>query len=337
MKKNLVRITLLIVLITISIWLYKSNSGSSLKRELSDFAVSDTAAVDKIFMADKFNKTILLERTPSGWIVGGKYEAKPEAVQLLLATMKDLTVKTPVSKAMHNTIIKNLAGSGIKVEIYQGGKKPVKTYYVGSANQEHTGSYMLMEGSSVPFLMHIEGFKGFLTPRYFMTEADWKNTRVFTYDIGQIKSIRVENFKKPNTSFEIKINDKNKYQLFTYPALKEVPFDTANLLLYIAQYQKVYFEFFCNQYDSLKIDSLKKMPGLYRYTVEDIFGKKNTIISYVMPGTAGDVDFEGRPMPINLDRMYAILNNEQYVIIQYYVFDPLSKPIEYFYPKAKLK
>ena len=55
----------------------------------------------------------------------------------------------------------NLSVSAKKVEIYTDGDG-VKTWYVGTSTPSHTGTYMLLETTSMgkasePFIVHMEG------------------------------------------------------------------------------------------------------------------------------------------------------------------------------------
>lgn len=329
--KNIILLTLLLILSGLTYYLYKTNYGSTMKRELSDFAVEDTASINKIFLTDKNNRSSLLERRGQVWFVNGKYEARQDVVKTLLETIRNVTVKAPVPRPAFKNIIKLLAGRAVKVEIYQGQETPSKVYYVGHPNQEQTGTYMLMEGSSVPFLTHIEGFRGFLSTRYFTNEMEWRSTKLFSYDLGDIASIRVENFKKPQSNFEIQIKNGHDYKLFSYPSYQEQSFDTAKLLLYTALYKKVHFEFFDYLKSKHDQDSIRThTPPEYRYTVTDIHGKTNTITTYLKSVQSTSTDYEGNPITHDIDRFYGYVNNDYMVIAQYFVFDPLTKGIQDF-------
>ena len=66
----------------------------------------------------------------------------------LLGTIKNIEVKHPVSNSLHDKIVKNLATSSVKVEIFTDSQtKAYKTYYVGGESKDMIGSYMLMENS----------------------------------------------------------------------------------------------------------------------------------------------------------------------------------------------
>ena len=62
MTKNKRVIIFLTILIGLSLYFYFSNKKGTLKIENSEFAVEDTSAITKIFLADKSNNKVLLER-----------------------------------------------------------------------------------------------------------------------------------------------------------------------------------------------------------------------------------------------------------------------------------
>lgn len=325
-KKNIIAFIVLVILGAVTYYLIHSNDGSTMKGEYSDFAVKDTAAITKIFLADKRDNTVLLERQENNtWLLNGKHEAKKQSVEVLLETIRDLSVKSPVSKNAFNTIVKELAGKAVKVEIYQGSNEPVKVYYVGKGNAESTGSYMLLENSTVPFLMHIEGFMGYLTPRYFTRAADWRSTKLFRYDMGDIQEISVEDHQNPEESFTITV-DENKYNLYDLNKTQQIPFDTAELLLYIAKYKNINFEFFVadKEEKSHKVDSISNRPPEFTYSVKDVTGKAKTITTYKIKNKEEIRDFQGNLEEYNIDRMDAIIDNDSWVVVQYFVMDPIS-------------
>ena len=93
-----------------------TNSKSTIRPELSDFAVADTSSIDKIFMADRQGKTILLERkSPVDWIVNGKFHARHDLIANLLYTIKSVEVRSPVGKNLYNQTMKLLASNSVKV------------------------------------------------------------------------------------------------------------------------------------------------------------------------------------------------------------------------------
>jgi len=144
--KNIRRnIIIVIILVFVALYFFLTQRHGTIPKELKDFAVEDTASVDKIFMVNKEGQQVLLERKNNFWMVNGKYYARKDAVSTLLKTIHRIDVKAPVAKSMFKTIVSNLAVRSIKVEIYQESKL-IRTYYVGGPTKDQYGTYMLLEG-----------------------------------------------------------------------------------------------------------------------------------------------------------------------------------------------
>ena len=61
MKKNKTLLVIAAALLAITSYFIFSKNSGTIKRELRDFAVADTASITKIFMADKTGKTVFEE------------------------------------------------------------------------------------------------------------------------------------------------------------------------------------------------------------------------------------------------------------------------------------
>ena len=194
-KTSLLIIVILSILAGISIYLFKTKNGkTTLDKEASNFKYKDTAQVDKIFIADKDGKSLMLERLKGTWTVNNTYKARPDIMETLLKTIATVEVKSPVSKLSKENVIKVMASKSIKVEIYSKGNK-VKQFYVGHTTQDHLGTYMLLtnietdENYSEPFVTHIPGFEGFLNTRFITDELDWRDRLVMNIRPPKIKFI----------------------------------------------------------------------------------------------------------------------------------------------------
>jgi len=150
MKRNTILLTLVVIALgVLAVVLVSKNGSGTLKPELKDFAVQDTASIDKIFMVKKSNDQVMLTKEDGSWIVNDTYPVREEAISLLLKTIQRVRVKAPVSKSAQDYVLKMMATRNTKVEIYSK-EKLIKTYYVGGPTQDQVGTFMMLEGSSVP-------------------------------------------------------------------------------------------------------------------------------------------------------------------------------------------
>ncbi|MBT8196273.1 MAG: hypothetical protein HKO56_05855, partial [Bacteroidia bacterium] len=130
MKKNKALFGIFILLLIAAAYFLISKNSNTIKSELSDFAVKDTASITKIFLVDKKENQILLERKNGVWFVNGEVQARPDAMSSLLKTLYQIEVRSPIGERAQNTIIRHLGSVGIKCEIYLNDeKKPSKVYY----------------------------------------------------------------------------------------------------------------------------------------------------------------------------------------------------------------
>jgi len=346
MKKNKVIFIAFVVLAIIALALWLTQSPTTLRRALSDFTLDDSSNVTKIFMSDKNNNTVKLTKVlPGKWTVNDKYPAQRLSVDLLLETMVDIEVQQPVAKAAHDNIIKELAVNAVKVEIYQWvyridflgirwfpHEKLTKVYYVGPATQNNQGCFMLMDKSSEPFIIFLPGFRGFVSPRYSPIEKYWRDYAVFRKTIPEIASVKVEVPATPEFSYEVKNNGRNQFSIFSSPDHREMTnYDTLKLLNFLSGFRNLNYEALINDMDKHRKDSILASQPFIIITLTDTAGVSRTIKTYHKKGPEGQTDPQGHPLPYDLDRLYALVNDgRDFTVIQYYNFDKILRPRPFF-------
>ena len=76
------KIFLLAILIIASLTLFFLNKNdTTFSEELSDFAVEDTASIQKVFFADKHGNSVTVSRNSGTWLVDNKFKVRPEAIE----------------------------------------------------------------------------------------------------------------------------------------------------------------------------------------------------------------------------------------------------------------
>ncbi len=337
MKRNLTLFVLLIMLLGLILWFMQRQSSSTLRTDRSDFAFPDTASLTRIFLADKFGNSVLLKREGNGWTANGK-PAIQENVLFLLDAIKNIEVRHPVARAAYNNIMKQMAATGIKVELYVKDKK-VKTYYVGHETQDQMGTYMYLENSSVPYAMHIPGFDGFLNVRYNTNEKAWWKRSVFSFSPDEIHSIVIDNKLKPEQSFEI-VRDRNTWRLCSYPEGR--PYSRASeekMLHYLNEYRNINYERELTG-TSPEIDSILQAGPMMIITVRTQAGDQRIARMYPKPRTEPPQD-EWQRQPDEMwqfdpDRFYLQIDTlSQIFTAQYFVFRKLMRSPQDFFLATK--
>ncbi|MDG1158435.1 MAG: hypothetical protein P8N19_03015 [Flavobacteriales bacterium] len=345
MRKNLNLLFILIGLTIVSgvVWYFYGEDSSTLsKNPLANFAIEDTATVTKIFITDANGQRVLLERDENSryWDLNGKYKARKDAVDLLLKTFKRIKVKSPVPSTAKENMLK-LMQTGKSVEIYTGGDQPAKTYIVGTPTSDHTGTYMVLETpeegrSSEPFITHMEGFTGFLSTRFFTDEEEWRYTGIFDYpNLEDIQKVEVIHHNEENRSFDIHFNGESDLVLHSRLLDIDIPqFDTLAVKDYFIRYKKVHLETYQSHMTPEAEDSLLNSQAAFTLRVLERSGKTKKIDVYYKPALVQQViDDSGEIYPYDTARMYGVVNGDDVVLIQTYVFDPLLVGLESFIVK----
>ncbi len=350
MKKNKVFVLLLLVLALPAFWFLKGDQYSTLIEKEANFSVADTSTITKIFLADKNLTTMTIERTKNGWRLDGKNKVNSRMVDNLLSTLLRVKVMAPVPQISQENVIKRMASIGIKVEVYQHAyridwfnklklfpyEKLSRVFYVGDVTPNNLGTYMLMEGASQPYVTHIPGFRGFLSAQFTPKADDWKSHEVFRHQLNDIKSVQMEFLENPENSFKVEVIDNaGNYRLTDLSKnAPVVSYDTLKVLNLLTSFGDVRYETRMNNLmTQVRIDSVIHSPGLYEITIIDT-NDDTTFVKMYKKGAVPDEVAEATYntlVPVDHDRFYGLINGgEDFVILQYYVFDKLLYPLGYY-------
>ena len=129
MKRNLIYFIILIALVVGAYFLVIRKPWGTLNVDETAFAVDDTASIGKIFIADMQGKKVILERQKNFWIVNGKFPVRNDYMEMLLSTIKRVTINYPVPQTAMNMVVKEMASHNKKVEIYDRNGKTTGVLY----------------------------------------------------------------------------------------------------------------------------------------------------------------------------------------------------------------
>jgi hypothetical protein len=338
-KKNLLLFLLFIILAAVAWFIYNRNTHSSIADQpLTEFAIADTAAIDKLFIAEPNGTTALLEKIPgtNNWMVNKKYPARKDGIDLLMKTFARMRVRGNVAANAQENMLKVLATGGKKVEVYMGGTKPVKIYYVGPATPDHMGTIMLLEipgigRSQEPYITHMEGFTGFLTTRFFADENDWRYTGVFEYPALDFKQVTMMDRVQPANSFRLTYLGGNKIALYQLlPDGSTIPIgdvDSSAVKDYLLLFKKVHFESYRTQLRPEAADSIGKLIPAYSVELVDNRDEVHRVDLIWKRSTKTFTGPDGLPFPWDLEYFWGKTEAGELAMAQTYVFNPLITPL----------
>ena len=335
MHANLRILYVLVALTTVTagVWWFQGGKGELSDVAGTEFGVADTSLVDKIFIADMDGGQVTLTRPEQGrlWDLNGKYKAREDAVKLLLKTFRRASVQGPVADAAQPNVIRLLSARGKKVEIYQGGDRPVKTWYVGTATPSHTGTYMVLETpegrGAQPYVVHMEGFTGYLSTRFFTSEREWRHTGIFNYPDRSLAAIEFSATEEEGESYALRALESGKLVLSDLEG-NPLPYtDTTGVQDHFLRFKKVHLETYRSRLKPEVEDSLRNASAAFELTAVGRSGRRSHVDVHWKPRTGLDRNAEGEMMEHDGEQLYGVTDNGEVVLLQRFVFDPLIRPL----------
>ena len=333
--KNIKLILIFIVIAVLSFFVYQTVNGkkSSLSAQaLSDFAVKDTANVDKIHLSDTKGNDLTFVKNNGKWTFEDGECVQQHLIQSFLEAFKHISVKAPVGKNAVDNTNKMILTSHRKVEIFKNGKW-IKTWYIGNATADHYGTFMLLKDpekgkSPEPFIMFLPNMFGSVGDRFSTDKLDYLCSEIFRYDPTKIAEIEVKIPEKPELNFRITQND-DVFALYNNDKKIE-DFDTLKARQYFVAYKKIHFNSYNRTLPQSGVDSLRQSTPMTIIKVTDVDGDENQIKAYKKGVQGKKYDFEGNLLVYDRDNLWVFTNNDSLTKCQYFVFDVLLKDVNYF-------
>ena len=338
MRKNIwYVVALLVILLGIYVVYFRNPSESVFGNTEDQFSYADTASIYSIFLADRKGNKIHLQRSGAIWKVNEKYQAMAPNVNDILRVIATQKAMYPVPKIKHNDIVKGLAGSGIKVELYNEQGDPLRVFYMGGVADDNQGSYMLLEGAQHVYVVNMLGFNGYLTPYYSTMIEDWRSRIVFDALPHQIKSVTVIDASDSLASFKLE-QTKDSFLLkpLTNKFVTTTPMIQGKAKSYLDFFKFVNCEGYLNGLPKLdSIISSAPLKGAIYLELNDNTRQHVRLFWMYMNKRSKNVYKENGkdPLPYDGDRCYAVFNKDaDTAIIQLGIFNKITrKAIEFYH------
>ena len=337
--KNLIGIIALLLIGVAAYFLLLEDNSSKPKNTavFKDFSIEDTAAVSQIFMSQPNGKKILLTREKEGfWMVNNKFEARRDAIKLILKTLHDIQVAGPVPQKDFDGVVKRMATRSTKVEYYTGDDQPEKVWYIGDATDNKHGTNMLLEKDNIrsakPFITHMLMERGYLSSRFFLDTLLWKERIVMKAKPQDIKSIEVIHRYDTATSFRIDQIADSKFIMTNLAINQSNELPSSIAIPYFKEFETIYYEYIDVNTPRNEFDSIYASIPRHTVNIQTVKGEKIQLKAFNMPvregATLGD-----RLLTYNPERMYlysSYMDPNMHPVVQNLTFDLVVPPLEKF-------
>jgi hypothetical protein len=321
---------LFVLLLAVSIIVVHNKRSGRFKGDENQFAVKDTGRISLIEIRSPEN-TVTLERMQGNWMINGLYYAGDKKIAGLLTIISRLQVSAPVPGSIRYEIITKLENDGKRLMVVTDRENPhVILMYHDTIHTDVT--YMMLENSDQPLRIGIPGFPERNLARLFVDEVNyWRDNSIFKLREEEIFSVRMYDGLQPEKSFLL-VNDKDSgYNLYTYSDSMEIPgIVTEQIRQYLSYFSSVSFERYLSDDEKMTQDDLNKNEPENIIILTD--SQNHVIKVETFPWYVHRQD--GPPQP-DLDRLVAIINETDTVLVKYVELDPVIKEIDYFLEQEK--
>jgi hypothetical protein len=296
----------------------ENRSHDDLSPEAYDFAVGDTASIDRIVLWNRSPDTAVLTREAGVWLINGSYPARPDAIEVLLETLYRVRLRGFAPDAATTNILSSMATYGVHVDVFAG-DQTLKSFTVGTETPDMLGTYFLRDGFGRPVAVHIPGFNGYLSSRFFLREDLWRH-RVLWPNQEPVAAVSISYMDSASANVEL-INKDGSWTISGQPA---DGMKVQALLKAVAssQYEGVIIP---SDGAFAKQDSLKALPPRVRVEVRRTDGSVNSMLLYHIPGDPEAITDDGLPQAFDPNRFYAFLDDDRMVLVQRYGLQHLLK------------
>lgn len=196
-------ILLVVLLASTSVLLYTGQQGEEKFEQKDIFKVEDLKTINKVELRSS-NDTVQLSFSGNRWVVNGVEPADRDMIDVLFATLLQAEAKRPVAESKNDSLVQQLQQSGVQVDLFDQAQL-VKSFVAGG-NEKKSEAYFIDE-SRQAYVMHIPGYRVYVSGVFEMTESDWRDKYVFAFNWTNFKNLAVAFNRKPSDGFDVKMLD----------------------------------------------------------------------------------------------------------------------------------
>lgn len=230
MKRTLLLALGLLLLIGLVVFFSQRESAAEKAADNYEgsFAVENVDDIGKIVLEHRADATYTLTRDKDGWLINNQYRARMSSVTPLLDALSQVSVRYIPSDKAHANVMENIDGTWIHAEIYDRAGNKMKAYRIGGVTPDERGTYMIMDGSKQPFVVHLPAWDGAIRTRFALEVNEWRDRRFMNLKADDIASLSVEYPQQKSQSFSLERTGSGFALAPLNPGLREYSKDYRN-------------------------------------------------------------------------------------------------------------
>lgn len=340
-------------LFLLGVFVYLLQDASSTFRLADrDFSVSTDREIVQIRMQQKGgSEKVMIEKDAQGrWRLNETMFANDLAVRDLIHTMSRLRVRQPVSIANREQVEALLLSKGVEVEVAVAShriilgsvklfpyRNTILSMIVGPDTPDGEATYMRKTNSQQAFKVQRTGIETSVSSVFTPGERVWRNPVVFDFKPHEIETIEVALPNTPQESFRLKPSGDDQFVIQPIAEDQEhagafFP-DTARVLRFLGSFGDIYYESLLDEEgEALRKELMLDEPMMVvKVTPHD--GQPVSIKAFERRPDIDDTAIITRAGK-DPNRFYIQLDNGDFALAQFYVFNRILRPLSFFKNKS---
>lgn len=322
MNKTIIRGVLGTVIIII-LFLIITKTNSPFGKDNSSFASKPEKEITRIELSDR-NQKLVLEKTGDNWLMNGKTETRKSSIQFITRLLKEIRIKSPVSKEMYESEITAKGIFPVKVKVYER-RKLIRSFLVYKTRSNKYGNIMKMREGAKSFIVYVPGYEDDIGSAFTLKELFWQPYTIFNLLPSEIESIDFENVTDPSNSFLI-VNKNQHYTVSDKDGFLS-GWDSSRVTRYLSYFTRIPLESWAFEISEEERKTIENQQPFYRITVTSTSGKKTILTLWER------LIQENNQTKEDSDRLLGkTQDRDELFVIRYFDIDPILKKRSYFFP-----
>ncbi len=344
-KKSSLKIiftAILILLIFVLAYSYLSYSFSG-----QEFGIDKKFEIEKIKMTSQHEdkKIVLKKKNNDPWVLNQHYQANKAAVEELIQTLHRIEIKRPVKASDQEKVTGELDTEGIKTSVYikayminLGSLKFLpyvrkhQTFLVGKDAGDQTSTFMKEPSSETSYQTFVPGLERGISSLFNTRKELWINPVIIDLEKKDIEAISLYFYKNPEESYVLQKTENDEFAFFSYEEpRKPLNFqpDSSKVERFLHSFENIRYESLMN--DALEKERMERMikePAV-ELSVNQTDGTRIKLTIFERKNIHEKL-FELGGITTDPDRFYIKLENGDFVVAQYYVFNRILRTLSFF-------
>lgn len=311
-----------------------------------DFRVDRDEEMVRVELSRPGEEPVVLEKTAEGqWLVDNSYHANEQAVRELLSAFMNLEVRRPVPSGQRSQVTDKLKEKGVHMEVFarrywinlpgSAGFIPrqqrIRHYIALPQYSDDHGTIMRLSHADMPYEVHLSGMPADMSELLVLHTHVWRDPYVAALTPGEITEVQATVHADEKESYHWYLSAGEDLSLLDHDGelISFDKIDEEKLAPYFHQFQRLHYERLLPGSNEEKPADLLSQKPFYTLIIDDVYDHR-TKLGFYKRSAPDDGTLRPGDRPYDTNRFYLRVNDGDYALAQYVVFQPVMRPLSWF-------